>query len=591
MKIKTIMASTLISFSLCLLAGCNNYKETEHQVEKKEITVYESSSDNYKINAYFIDDIDSPYLKIDELLENRMTMPEEVGFPIPNLKLSYSKGVLSATNTYKNKDYSIEFDAINNQIKTKNYLKAIDIFNYGAPCDPLGADRSPLVISTLEELSDDTEEVLFDLGKFNIELVSYENSVLVPLYALNNIYFSVGEKNFVYGGESIYLSTSYQGDPTLFQDFYNIKEINDGNVIYNDGITIDKELNDSTVKFNRDAILETLEDFFGRYDEVSFDIIDFSKVIGSYDLLSSNIPSQIYKGLGLLAEGIDDLHTNIAYPSSYAGYISEGSNAYDSYYEASTKGRGYRAKSYLAAYEKNSSDRKSLLGESLSSEGFYFDGDTLFIRFDGFKRAPNNIIFEDYKVNPFLYSKNTFNLFYDAFDELKHHQDVKNIVIDESINGGGDFTTLVEIAGFFMEEVKVLMKNKITNQVFNLSYKVDTNLDGKYDEADYPGKNYNIYLMESESSFSCGNCLPTIFRYNNIGKIIGRTSGGGSCIVLPTASPIGDTYRVSGPLEYGLLSSDSVFISADMGIHPDYYLDNGTMYNHGLLNAYLNNLN
>jgi hypothetical protein len=28
-----------------------------------------------------------------------------------------------------------------------------------------------------------------------------------------------------------------------------------------------------------------------------------------------------------------------------------------------------------------------------------------------------------------------------------------------------------------------------------------------------------------------------------------------------------------------------------MGIHPDYYLDNGTMYNHGLLNAYLNNLN
>jgi hypothetical protein len=76
MKIKTIMASTLISFSLCLLAGCNPYKETEHQVEKKEITVYESSSYNYKINAYFIDDIDSPYLKIDELLENRMTMPE-----------------------------------------------------------------------------------------------------------------------------------------------------------------------------------------------------------------------------------------------------------------------------------------------------------------------------------------------------------------------------------------------------------------------------------------------------------------------------------------------------------------------------------
>lgn len=589
MKNKRIIGFLISSIALALLTGCNNKKEKEHQVEKREVTVYESLNDKYNINAYFIDDIDCPYLKIDELLNHRMTEPEEIGFPIPNLKLSYSSGVLKASNIYHNKDYYIEFDAINDQIRTKNYLKAIDVFNYGCPCDPLGADRSPITISTSKELEDNHEDVIFDLGKFEIELVSYENSVLVPLYELNNIYFVVGEKNFVYNGKDIFLKDSYYSGASLFYEFFHIKSTDGITTIYNDGYTPNQNLNPSTVLFNRNAILETFEDFYGRYDELGYDIIDFAKMIGSYDLLSSTKPQDIYKGLGILAEGMDDLHTNILYSSAYAGYLHFVENNLKSYEESTTKGRGFRATSYNKAKESNKSKRSELLSDK-EKTGYYYEGETLFIRFDGFNRANNKSVFNGKSLNSVSYSSNTFNLFYDAMKDLKNHSEIKNIVIDESINGGGDFTTLVEIAGFFMEEVRIVVKNKITNQVYDISYKVDTNLDGIYNEEDHPGSNYNVYLMCSESSFSCANCLPTIFRYNNIGSIIGRTTAGGSCIVYPTSSPIGDTYRISSQLEYGLLNSDSVFIHADMGIHPDYYFPNDVLYDQVKLNSILNDL-
>ena len=589
----------IVIFGLMIIAlsSCGK-KEKEHNVTKKELTVYESAKDKYNINAYFIDDIDSPYMKIDDILEHRMSKPEEIGLPIPNLKLSYSNGILKANNTYKNKVYTVEFDAINDKIKSKNYSKAIDIFGYGVPCDLLGADRSPITISIAKEIEDTNDELVFDLGKFGVELVSYENTVLIPFYLLSNIYFIMGEKSFAYNGENIYKTDTYSSPSTLvrgedlFMDFYHIKSIerNPLTIIYDEGYTANKPLNQATINFNRGAILETFSDFFGRKDEIGYDIVDFAKVNGYYDLMSSDKPADILKGLGGLAESIDDLHTNINSSSAYAGYIYLESAANDAFFTAKDKGQGYRAQSYWLAKEKNETDRNKIMGEDLAKDGFYYQGETLFIRFGSFYRAKNSEVFSGNKLNQVEYTSNTFNLFYDAFNDLKNHPEIKNIVIDEAINGGGDVTTEVEIAGFFMDEVHLHMMNNMTKQQCDLAYKVDTNLDGKYDSNDCPGKNYNVYILCTEASFSAGNNFPAVIRNNKAGKVIGRTTAGGACCVGFATSPIGDAYRFSGYAAQQIINDDGLHYSADYGVHPDYYLENDVCYNQEALNNFLNGL-
>lgn len=152
-------------------------------------------------------------------------------------------------------------------------------------------------------------------------------------------------------------------------------------------------------------------------------------------------------------------------------------------------------------------------------------------------------MFVNGKVADITYTQNSYNLFYDAFKDLKtNHPEVKNIIIDESINTGGDCTTLIALAGFFMGDVTVSLKNKLNNEVYKVTYKVDTNYDGVYDDSDYQAKGYKVYDLISTVSFSCGNFLPTILKQNQAATIIGQTSSGGSCIVGPNASSQGDIY-------------------------------------------------
>ncbi len=127
-----------------------------------------------------------------------------------------------------------------------------------------------------------------------------------------------------------------------------------------------------------------------------------------------------------------------------------------------------------------------------------------------------------------------------------------------------------------MGDVTVSLKNKLNNEVFKVTYKVDTNYDGVYDDSDYQAKGYKVYDLISTVSFSCGNFLPTILKQNQAATIIGQTSSGGSCIVGPNASSQGDIYQISGVVEYGTILDGGKFYYSDNGVHPDIGIGNYT---------------
>ena len=111
---------------------------------------------------------------------------------------------------------------------------------------------------------------------------------------------------------------------------------------------------------------------------------------------------------------------------------------------------------------------------------------------------------------------------------------VKNLVIDISSNTGGSSYALEGIVGLLNHGKSTFELNDCFNK-YRISehHSIDINLDGKFDEADVTEADsftFNIGVLTSGGSFSCGNLLPSVLK--GLGyKIMGEKSGGGSCAI------------------------------------------------------------
>ena len=120
-------------------------------------------------------------------------------------------------------------------------------------------------------------------------------------------------------------------------------------------------------------------------------------------------------------------------------------------------------------------------------------------------------------------------------------------------------------------------------------YRADINLDRKFDDTDTV-KNYNLYCLISPVSFSCGNLLPSVFKNSQNVTLIGKTSGGGSCIVQNISTAYGTLFQISGPGRLSFTKNGS-FYDIDQGMEPDVYLDNiHHYYDREWLADYINNM-
>jgi len=147
-----------------------------------------------------------------------------------------------------------------------------------------------------------------------------------------------------------------------------------------------------------------------------------------------------------------------------------------------------------------------------------------------------------------------------------------NLVLDLTTNTGGSSYALEGIMSLFNNaEGYIKMKdtfNECTNKETHL---IDINLDGKFDEADVnetKSFNFNVAVMTSCVSFSCGNLLP--FTMKELGyKIIGEQSGGGSCAISLQTTGDGLGYIHSSHL----CLTDEKGENIDGGVPVDYEIE------------------
>ena len=146
------------------------------------------------------------------------------------------------------------------------------------------------------------------------------------------------------------------------------------------------------------------------------------------------------------------------------------------------------------------------------------------------------------------------------------------------------------VISWLLGEGDIALRDTFTGAETNAMYLADVNLDGQFDEQDYVGEDYRLYCLTSDSSFSCGNLVPAACRSSGRVTLVGQTTGGGSCVVLPCTTAAGSVFQISGNMQVSIIKNGS-FYNTDTGIEPDFPLDKPeSFYDRPALVEYLHNL-
>ncbi len=166
---------------------------------------------------------------------------------------------------------------------------------------------------------------------------------------------------------------------------------------------------------------------------------------------------------------------------------------------------------------------------------------------------------------------------------------IENVVIDLSLNGGGDIDAGAFVAAWYLGEASLSIRSSMTGAISTGTYRVDTNLDGVFDEQDTV-QDKNLYCLTGPYSFSCGNLVPNIFRSSGRVTLLGKETGGGSCSVLTMSTAHGSLFKISSPKRMSYMKNGSYY-DTDRGIQPDCIIVKPEhFYNRQALTDYINQL-
>ena len=222
------------------------------------------------------------------------------------------------------------------------------------------------------------------------------------------------------------------------------------------------------------------------------------------------------------------------------------------------------------------------------------DGKTAVVAFDSFEFGSSKDVFnEDDSIKETAKEHDTFFRLISAFNEIKSKNTVQNVVLDISLNGGGVLGIMLKLLALISKNnsSQVVLYQEPSTQAVIYNPHVDINNDGKYDLEDCFGDDFNIYILASDCSFSCGNAFPCAAQLHGDAKIIGQKSGGGECVVSVHYLPNSEYVYHSGNIHIGALDkTQKEFIGFENGATPDIEIEIGAnFYSVEYLNTLIQN--
>ena len=211
-----------------------------------------------------------------------------------------------------------------------------------------------------------------------------------------------------------------------------------------------------------------------------------------------------------------------------------------------------------------------------------FYEDTAIITFDSFDTAATKDIQDD-EGNILDSAKDEDSYYYIKYclEKIAEHGGIKNIIIDTTLNGGGNVGAMLRVLGFFIRDIYTDHYYKGFGYKTSVCYNVDTNLDGVVNDDDLYDQ-YTWYCLSSGYSYSAANSFALICKNSGI-KVIGQHTGGGMCSILPLCLIDGTSIYTSG-YTCNTYYSDRVeggytFVDVQNGIDVDIRIEQSLFYN------------
>jgi hypothetical protein len=511
---------------------------------KKAVNLYTTPTSHVNVSLYFTDkNPDIPFIDFAEFnKEVEMTYASSLD-EVSGVLTIHNGDYVSSIDFKKGLYYVEDFEHFFAQGSKVSFLDtmAMTAPDANGKYHYLKRDDSSVFLTSGRPIS-------IDLSAYDIPLYAQEGKAYLPLATYSDLFVSPLGAYIVYNTKDAFVT----GELDAFKDMY-----------YSDDLK--KQRSQSLAEFTYHEFCLNMDNGYGLKE--SHGITNFDDYISrcglKEDMLSTD-PSVSSIALSRFILGyLDDSHSGSRYSSPLAGFIDL---VKQEYYGPSMKSRNIKAKPYSKA-------RYAVYGDAIKPYEVV-GGDTAIITFDEF--ALNKADY--YKTFPTEAdaASDTIALVSYCNSKIQADSAIKNVVIDLSLNGGGAADSAAFMASWICGGVTINTMNPFDGAKASITYYGDTNLDGVFDSNDYlTGK--KVYCLTTESSFSCGNLLPSIFKATGAATLLGRTSGGGACIVGKAALPDGSTYQLSSR-EVLCTRKNGSFYNIDQGMAPDYVLDDPTAF-------------
>ena len=392
--------------------------------------------------------------------------------------------------------------------------------------------------------------ITMDLKSYSIDLIVQDGQCYIPFQTLNDIFIPPFYVTYVFNGQALigagwgidFADRMYEAEPQpMSEDF---------------------------AAFNFRELCFNLDHFYGLKDEHGIGRFA-DMLVQNYDLftqLISTDPQVFDSALNVLTTtNLDDGHSGF---KKYSWRCGKNAGAAFAYMLANVGISSILKLGITFGFQ-------SRLNEAYPQgiPAYEEVGDTAFITFNSFTTDRPKTQDYYHLENPDD-PQDTIELIIYANRQIRRENSpIRNIVIDLSMNGGGNVNAAVFTAAWFTGNAVIDLKNPLTGAQSIVAYKADVNLNGltNNDPGDTVSRDYNLYCLTSPQSFSCGNLLPACFRESGIVTLIGRKTGGGSCVVRPCTTASGTLFQISGIKQLSTVINGS-FYNVDQGIEPDIYL-------------------
>ena len=506
---------------------------------------------NTSVNFYFKNNETVPYVSVDEMI-NALD-----GF-LKSYSVNSQNSLFFNQKYYYQNAYKMSINWKNNKI-TVNSLNFFKFTNWSSGSTDYSNHLKWAQYSELKT-KDYKSKIEFNLDKYKLDILNWYEKTLIPLPVFNTLFCSQNYYNLYFNGQNLYgvdfgLNDNQTGIETLKTGGFENRLQN-------------KEDRQTTLNH----LLWTLDHFYGLKNIKSINnFSDYLTADEKYKILSTSVNDNNEAYGKLFHTKLNDLHTWLSMLSFYNDKTKKVS---------SLDLKSANEIEYDKVRNKLKQARRNRFGSENNVPPVRFINETAIVSFDSFKTGTNE---EIQKSDAYKYD--TYEFMHYVMKEIKKRGNkIKNIVIDLSLNGGGNVGAMLRALGFLtnkpIEEYEYDTLSKIISRE---KIMIDTNKDRNYDFLDgYP--EYNWSVLTGRNTFSAANLFTAIAKSMKIAKIIGQQSGGGECSIMPNVLADGTSFvissnnasRIKGS---GLEDDENNYRSIENGIMPDFSLKYENFYN------------